>query len=98
MPNETTGPSATATSSSPTSTNGATATTLNDAPRVSLEETPVELMTDEQLQDFVRLNKERRTNQRLSDENRPVRRPSTKSKEPTVSQQTKNKVLGDLMA
>jgi hypothetical protein len=66
-----------------------------DAARSALTQTPVEEMTDEQLHEFVKFIRERRTSQQLSAENKP-QRTSRKSADATPTQ--KAKLLGDLLA
>src|ERR1035437_5743015 len=75
----------------PTANNLST-TSSPDAPRVSLTETPVDEMSDEQLREFVKFIRERRTSQQLSAENKPQRRSKA---EPSLSRQ--KQVLGDLL-
>lgn len=77
--NETTSPSTTPTTSADTSL---------ESPRVSLTEKDPTEMTDEELNEYVRQIRLRRTSQQLANENKP-RRPSKKAVEESPSNRAK---------
>ena len=67
-----------------------------DAPRVDLTKIPVDEMTEDQLREFVKFVRERRTSQQLSNENKPQRR--KKGDGETASPTKKAALLAGLLA
>jgi hypothetical protein len=77
-----------------TVTNSSTTLPL-DAPRVSLTDKSVEEMNDEELREFVRFVRDRRTSQQLANENKPSRAGKGSGELPETK---KKKLLNDLLA